>query len=882
MRTDTPRAIRLEDYRPPDFFIDSVDLDVSLHPTDTIVRSKLNIRVNPKVKRKPKQLRLEGEHIGLESLRLNKKELPRGSFRATKSGLTISNPPADRFVLDITTRVNPEANKALQGLYRSRGIYCTQCEAEGFRRITYFLDRPDVLSTYRVRLEADLIEAPVLLANGNLLERGTLQGGKRHYTIWHDPYPKPCYLFAMVGGDLGSIASSFKTKSGRNVALTVYVEHGKEERAAWAMDALKRSMRWDEEKFDREYDLDVFNIVAVSDFNMGAMENKGLNIFNDRLILASPATATDTTYAAIESVVAHEYFHNWTGNRITCRDWFQLCLKEGLTVFRDQEFSSDERSRVVQRIGDVRQLRAIQFTEDAGPLAHPVRPRSYIEINNFYTATVYEKGAEVVRMLQTVLGDEKFRDGMNLYFDRHDGDAATIEEFLDCFSDAAGIELGQFCLWYDQSGTPSLKATFDYDRRAKTAKLILEQTVPPTPGQPIKQPMLIPVRLGLVGKNGDLPLQLKDGTEIRGDLVQLTKKRQSFSFVNVLERPVPSLLRGFSAPVNLTIDLSDRDLEFLLAEDSDPFNRWQAANTFATRIILRRVKSLALGKRSASGQGLARALERALSDDTLDWSFRAELMQLPTENDIARELGRNVNPDHIHAAHKSLSGLLARRLESQLVDIHSSLVSKGRFSPDAENTGRRAARNAVLTLLVSRGQKADLQLAADHYFTAKTMTEAAHAMLLLAGSAGPQRKAVLEHFYELWKNDHVVIDTWFAAQALSPRANVIAEIQKLMLHEPFDITVPNKVRALIGSFIMRNPVQFNRPDGKGYQLAVDQVLAIDKFNPQIAARLLNGLRSWRVLEPVRRKAAKRALERLAKEDSISRDTTEIVARILQD
>ncbi len=882
MRTETPRAIRLEDYRPPDFFIDSVDLDISLHPTDTMVRAKLKVRTNPNIKRKPKQLRLDGEHIGLESLRINKRELRRGSFRATKGGLTISDLPTERFELDITTRINPEANKALQGLYRSRGVYCTQCEAEGFRRITYFLDRPDVLSTYSVRLEADLKEAPVLLANGNLLERGTLQGGRRHYAIWHDPFPKPCYLFAIVGGDLGSIASSFRTMSGRDVALSIYVEHGKEKRAAWAMDALKRSMRWDEEKFGREYDLEVFNIVAVSDFNMGAMENKGLNIFNDRLILASPDTATDTTYAAIESVVAHEYFHNWTGNRITCRDWFQLCLKEGLTVFRDQEFSADERSRVVQRISDVRQLKAIQFAEDAGPLAHPVRPRSYIEINNFYTATVYEKGAEVVRMLQTLLGHEDFRRGMDLFFERHDGEAATVEQFLDCFAETSGHDISQFSLWYDQSGTPDLKATFEYNRRARTAKLTIEQKIPLTPGQPKKEAMLIPIRLGLVGEGGDLALELNNGSKLSGDLVQLTKKRQSFSFVNVTERPIPSLLRGFSAPVNLNIGLSNNDLEFLLAKDSDPFNRWQAANTIATRIILRRVESLAGGKRSASGQGLARALGHALSDDSLDWAFRAQLMQLPSENDIARELGRNVNPDHIHAAHRGLSRLLARQLEGQLLDVHASLASKGRFSPSAESAGRRAARNAALTLLMSRGRKADLELAAKHYFSAATMTEASHALSLLAGSSGGQRKAVLEHFYERWKDDHVVIDTWFAAQAVSPTAGVIDDIERLMLHKPFDITAPNKVRALIGSFVMRNPVQFNRPDGKGYRFVIDQVLAIDRFNPQIAARLLNGLRSWRVLEPVRRKAAKRALERLTDQNSISRDTSEIVARILQD
>ncbi|MBU2582756.1 MAG: aminopeptidase N [Alphaproteobacteria bacterium] len=882
MRTDIPQPIRLEDYRPPDFLIDTVDLKVALHPTDTIVQAKLKLRPNPAVKKRAKTLTLDGEQIGLEGLRLDGKELKSGSFRATKKGLSISNPPDGPFRLDITTRINPDTNKALQGLYRSRGVYCTQCEAEGFRRITYFLDRPDVLSTYRVRLEADRTEVPVLLSNGNLMETGTLDAGKRHYAVWHDPHPKPCYLFAMVGGDLGSIASSFKTMSGRDVALTIYVEHGKEDRAGWAMDSLKRSMRWDEEKFGREYDLDVFNIVAVSDFNMGAMENKGLNVFNDRLVLASPDTATDTMYAAIESVVAHEYFHNWTGNRITCRDWFQLCLKEGLTVYRDQEFSSDERSRVVQRIADVRQLKSVQFSEDAGPLAHPVRPTSYIEINNFYTATVYEKGAEVVRMLETVIGTQAFRAGMDLYFERHDGDAATIEEFLTCFTEASGRDLGQFALWYQQSGTPHVKADLAYDKRTRSARLVLEQSVPPTPGQPKKLPMHIPIRLGLVGKNGrDIPLRCAESDDAASGLIHLTGKKQTFTFTDVTEQAVLSLLRGFSAPVTLSVDLSDKDLEFLLAHDSDPFNRWQAANTYATRTMLERIAALRENRRSQRGSGFARALGKALGDNKLEWAFKAELLQLPSEADIAREIGDNVNPDHIHTAHRGLSALVARQLEDQLSEIHKKLGGAKTFSADSESAGRRAARNAALTLLIKRGTPADYERAAKHYQTATTMTEAAHALTLLAGAGAPQRTAVLADFYERWKGDHVVIDTWFAAQAQSPRPQVIGELKALLQHESFDITAPNKIRSLIGTFLLRNPVQFNRRDGEGYGFAVDQILAIDKFNPQIAARLLNGLKSWKALEPKRRRQAKKALEMLAAQPGISRDTTEIVTRILQ-
>ncbi len=895
MKTETPRPIRLENYRPPEYLVDHVDLDVSLHPTDTLVRARLKVRPNPLLKRPPKQLRLDGENIGLESIKLDGAELERGSFRATKNGLTISAPPKDRFRLDITTRINPEANKALQGLYRSRGVYCTQCEAEGFRRITYFPDRPDILSVYKVRIEADINEAPVLLANGNLLERGTLVGGRRHYAVWHDPHPKPCYLFAMVGGDLGSIASSFKTMSGRDVALTIYVEHGKEDRAAWAMDALKRSMRWDEKVFGREYDLEVFNIVAVSDFNMGAMENKGLNVFNDRLILASPETATDASYAAIESVVAHEYFHNWTGNRITCRDWFQLCLKEGLTVYRDQEFSADERSRVVQRIADVRQLRSVQFSEDAGPLAHPVRPRSYIEINNFYTATVYEKGAEVVRMLRTILGDDGFRDGMDLYFERHDGDAATIEEFLACFSETSGRDLSQFALWYDQSGTPEINATFDYDRRRRQARLTLEQVLPPTPGQPTKKPMHIPVAFGLIAPDGT-PLALAERIETEDGgkgpetltatgtegLLHLVEPKQTYLIRNVDKRPVPSLLRDFSAPVNLSVEYSDRDLEFLIAHDSDAFNRWQAANAYATRIILRRVDAVARGARSSAGAGLARSLSAALANEDLDWAFRAELITLPSEADIAREIMQKVDPDHIHAAHRSLKSFLATRLEDQLVAFHDNLADTSkRFSADATATGRRALRNAALTLLAARGRKTDMSRVAGHYASARTMTEAAHALALLAGSRSPERTQALNDFYVRWKDDHVVIDTWFAVQAMAPHPGTPDVIEKLLRHEKFDITTPNKVRALLGSFILRNPVQFNRPDGRGYKLAVDQIRKLDHFNPQVAARLLSGLRNWRNLEPKRRRAARNALQKLADSETLSRDVTEIVSRILQ-
>jgi aminopeptidase N len=883
MKTDTPRPIRLKDYRPPAFLIDTVHLDVALDPTRTRVRSRLRVRRNPNGADPDGVLRLDGEMLELGEIKVDGRVLGAGESKVTDAALEIAKVPRDPFTLEIVTWVNPEANKALTGLYRSRGIYCTQCEAEGFRRITYFIDRPDVLSTYTVRLEADPTEAPVLLANGNPVERGTLDRGKRHYAVWKDPHPKPCYLFAMVGGNLGSIASTFRTLSGREVDLRIYVEPGKEDRAGWAMDSLKRSMAWDERRFGREYDLDVFNIVAVSDFNMGAMENKGLNVFNDRLILASAATATDMIYEAIESVVAHEYFHNWTGNRITCRDWFQLCLKEGLTVFRDQEFSADERSPTVQRITDVRQLKAVQFTEDNGPLAHPVRPETYIEINNFYTATVYEKGAELVRMIRTICGEAGFRAGMDLYFERHDGEAATVEDFVKSFEDATGQDLAHFRLWYAQAGTPELVCSMSYDRTRKMAELTVEQINPPTPGEARKRPLHIPLRMGLVSGNGhDVPLKLEDGRAVEDGVLHVDRRQQTFRFVEVPSKPVPSLLRGFSAPVNLTLDLTDRDLEFLMASDSDLFNRWQAANTYATRMLVQIVRALQDGRRTARGVAFARALGASLVDRSLEPAYRAELLKLPSETDIAREIARNVDPGLIHRARRQLMKLIGSTLGGTLEDIYAEHREKGPFSPDATSAGRRALRNAALTLLVARGTEADRERLVQHYRKATNMTDTAHGLVLLAAAPSPAAETALGHYYERWKGDHLVIDTWFAAQALSPHSGTLARVQELTQHPLFALTAPNKVRALIGSFANGNPVQFNRPDGEGYAFVAAQVLAIEKFNPQIAARMLGCFRSWRALESERRKLARRVLQKVAKTEGLSRDVFEIVGKTLED
>ena len=879
MKTDTPRPIRLKDYRPPSYLIDRVDLDVVLDPSRTRVRSRLKMRRNPDASAGD-PLILDGEHLELVSASLDGKTLAPGAYQVTDTSLTLEPPATRTFSLEIVTIIDPDSNKALQGLYRSRGVYCTQCEAQGFRRITYFLDRPDVLAVYSCRIEADVDEAPVLLANGNMTERGTLERGRRHYTVWKDPHPKPCYLFALVGGNLSPVASTFKTMSGREVDLRIYVEPGKESRAHWAMDSLKRSMRWDEVRFGREYDLDVFNIVAVSDFNLGAMENKGLNVFNDRLILASPDTATDAIFEAIESVVAHEYFHNWTGNRITCRDWFQLCLKEGLTVFRDQEFSADERSATVQRIADVRQLRALQFPEDQGPLAHPVRPDSYIEINNFYTATVYEKGSELIRMLSAIVGEAAFRRGMTLYFERHDGRAATVEEFVECFAEASGRDLTQFMLWYAQSGTPELVCDLSWDRNSRTATLTVEQVLAPTPGQPRKKPLHIPLRLGLVGGNGqDLPLKLASGQKVEDGVVHVTRRTETFRFVDIPSQPVASLLRGFSAPVKLTMKRSERDLQFLMANDRDLFNRWQAAVDYATGLVVETVKREELP--AAKVDAFAAALGATLLDTTLEPAYRAEMLRLPGEADIAREIARNIDPDAIHLARKAVLKRIARKLGPALEDVYDEMTGTGPFSPSADAAGRRALRNAALGLLVARGSKADLERLSRHYDTATNMTDQAFALVQLAARPGAAGAEPLEDFFSRWKDDHVVIDTWFSAQALSPAPATLRRVRALTRHPLFARTAPNKVRALIGTFAMSNPVQFNRADGGGYALLADEVLALDAFNPQVAARILGAFRSWRALEPQRRKLARQELQRVARAKGLSRDVFEIVTRMLE-
>jgi aminopeptidase N len=880
MRSEEPRPVRLEDYRPPDWRIATVELDVALHPTATTVRAKLSL--SPNGDGAPAPLVLDGDELTLRSIRLDGKPLPPDSFVATPDRLTIAQAPHRPFELEIETVLDPTNNTKLMGLYRAGLTYCTQCEAEGFRRITYFLDRPDVMAVYTTRIEAEKAEAGVLLSNGNLVAHGDVAGTSRHFAVWHDPYPKPSYLFALVGGNLGCVKDSFTTMSGRRVALAIYVEPGKEDRCEYAMDSLKRAMRWDEVAFGREYDLDIFMIVAVSAFNMGAMENKGLNVFNDKYVLASPATATDGDYAGIEAVIAHEYFHNWTGDRITCRDWFQLCLKEGLTVFRDQEFTADQRSRAVERISDVRELRASQFVEDAGPLAHPVRPALYHEINNFYTATVYQKGAEVVRMIKTLLGPQAFRAGMDLYFARHDGQAATVEQFVQCFADVSGRDMSQFMRWYSQAGTPEIKVTSHYDSATRRLRLDIAQIVPPTPRQPNKEPMVVPLALGLVGRNGeDLPPVL-DGRPAPRGVIELTESNQSFVFTDVPERPALSLNRGFSAPIKLTVPLHAEELRFLAAHDRDPFNRWQAVQTLAMTLLKNNVAAIRSGAEPRLDAGLIDALGAILKDSTLEPAFIALTLSPPSEADIAREIGSEVDPDAVYAARRHLRAAIGERHGATLAETYRRTMIVGAYRPDAQSAGRRSLKNACLDLLAITGTDAGISSAFDQYRQANNMTDRMAALEMLAAHNRPERAAAFDDFYTRYAADPLVIDKWFALQAVIPEPATLDRVRALTGHPAFSPANPNRIRALIGAFAQANHTQFNRRDGAGYDFVADFVLELDPKNPQVAARLMSAFRSWRALEAQRRTRAEVTLRRVAAAPALSPDVHDIVVRTLAD
>ncbi|MDR3513217.1 MAG: aminopeptidase N [Caulobacteraceae bacterium] len=873
MRTETPQPIRLSDYRPPAFLIDEVSLDFALEPTATRVKAALVIRRNGE---HTEPLQLDGVRLKPISFAVDGRVLAEGEYAVEPEQVTIAGVP-DAFVLETEVEIDPEGNRALEGLYTSAGRFCTQCEAEGFRKITWFADRPDVLARFTVRIEADKAAYPRLLSNGNLIEAGDLPEG-RHFAVWNDPFPKPCYLFALVAGELDELADSFLTMGGRRVELRIYVDTGMAPRAAYAMDSLKRAMKWDEETFGREYDLDLFMIVAVRDFNFGAMENKGLNIFNSSLLLADPETATDFDYERIEGVVAHEYFHNWTGDRITCRDWFQLCLKEGLTVFRDQSFSADMRGHAVQRIKEVKTLRARQFQEDGGPLAHPVRPSSYLKIDNFYTATIYEKGAEIIRMLKTLIGDAAFRRGMDLYFERWDGHATTVEAFIQCFAEASGRKLDDFFAWYEQAGTPHLHLAADYDADAQALELRLSQSTAPTPGQPDKRPLPTPVVIGLLDDDGR-PLSFRlpgaDQSSENG-LIVLEQAEQTVRLEGVARAPVLSALRGFSAPVRLTSDAPLKDSYVLLAADTDLFNRWEAGQTLACGLILAR----AAGTPDEVGEErFAAAVGRALADQSAEPAFKALMLALPSESDLAQAVSP-VDPAALHEAREALRARLAIHLGDALRRLHGGLQETGEFSADAEAAGRRALRNAALELLAADPHSDNVERALGHFRSAANMTDAMGGLAALMLVGGEAFDAALAEFYDRWKHEPLVIDKWFAVQARSPAEDVLGRVLGLTAHPAFEAKNPNRLRALVSSFASGNPARFHDPSGAGYRFLADQVLAVDGFNPSTAARLVEPLGAWRRYEPALGELMRAQLQRIVETEGLSKNVFEMASRAL--
>jgi aminopeptidase N len=879
MLRDTPQAIHLKDYRPPAFLIDRVDLEFVLGDDATAVRSRLRVRRNPDAARE-QDLVLQGEELELVSLQRDGAPLAASDYQVTPSELRVANVP-DRFELVVDTRIYPHRNTSLEGLYVSNDMFCTQCEAEGFRKITYYLDRSDVMARFSTRIEADKLRYPVLLSNGNLVAEGEAGAG-RHWARWEDPFPKPSYLFALVAGTLDVLQDEYVTASGRKVALRLYVRPGDLDKTRHAMDSLKRAMAWDEETFGLEYDLDIYMIVAVSDFNMGAMENKGLNVFNTAYVLAKPETATDTDFENVEGVIGHEYFHNWSGNRVTCRDWFQLSLKEGLTVFRDQEFSADMGSRAVKRIDDVRMLRARQFPEDAGPMAHPVRPQSYVEINNFYTATVYEKGAEVVRMIQTLVGRQGFRKGMDLYFQRHDGQAVTTDDFVAAMADANDIDLTQFRRWYEQAGTPVVSAHGDFDGAQGKYTLTVTQHTPATPGQANKPPLHIPFVMGLLDARGrDLPLQRADGRRIApGEPLHLTEASQRFEFVGIAERPVPSLLRGFSAPVQLEVDLGDEELAFLFAHDTDSFNRWESGQQLAIRILREMVSSLREGGQPHMERLYIDAVDTMLAHPELDRALVAEAMVLPGESWLT-ELTEVADPDAIHGARRAMQHILAHALTDRMLEVYNACHSDAPYMFTAEAAGRRRLKNQMLAYLVDTGDPDMRALAMRQFRGADNMTDRLGALSALIDTTCAERDEVLAAFYEQGKDDPLVVDKWFAIQAASALPDTLAQVERLRGHPAFTMRNPNKVRALVGSFAHRNLVRFHGADGAGYRFVADRVLELDPLNPQVAARLVSAFNRWRKYDATRQQLMRAELERILAATGLSRAVYEIVSKALE-
>lgn len=876
-----PQTIRLADYQQPAYLVEAVSLHFELDAATTRVGSELQLRRNPQGN--GGALQLDGEQLTLISVQLDGETLQPNQYQRSEMQLLIPHVP-EKFTLAIVTEIHPDQNTALEGLYHSGSLVCTQCEAEGFRRITYYPDRPDVMSVFTVTIEADKQKWPILLSNGNLAEQGDSDDG-RHWVRWHDPHPKPAYLFALVAGDLFCQQDSFTTRSGREVTLQIFVDPENQHKCDHALTSLKQSMRWDEEAYGREYDLDIFMIVAVNDFNMGAMENKGLNIFNAACVLASPETATDDDFYTIQSIVGHEYFHNWSGNRVTCRDWFQLSLKEGFTVMRDQSFSADLNSPAVQRIDDVDQLRRMQFAEDAGPMAHPVRPDSYIEISNFYTVTIYEKGAEVVRMLKTLAGDAGFRKGTDLYFDRHDGQAVTTDDFVNAIEAANQLDLTQFRRWYAQAGTPEITATSDYDVSAKTLTLTLCQHCPPTPGQPDKQPLMIPVAMGLIDKQGQsLPLQLTAETSAYlGDtcVLLLTENKQQFVFVNVTEPPYLSLLRGFSAPVKLKQSRDNAELAFMMTHDADSFNRWDAGQSLYIQIMLDLAVKYQAAEAIEVPTLLIDQLRDVLQDASQDPALIARILTLPTENYLAAQMAV-ADVDAIHQVRKTVKQNIAQALKADFDRLYQQCNVKQAYQFDAVSMGRRSLKNTCLSYLMATQDPMQTQRCLKQMKQADNMTDMLAGLRLMVDQPGPEREHALRAFYEQWKHDRQVVDKWLTVQALSTLPDTLIRVKGLMQHAAFSLKNPNNVRAVIGQFCRNNPSQFHAKDGSGYRFLAENILKLDKLNPQVAARQLGAFNSWRRYDSERQQLMKTALQSIASQADLSSDVFEIVTKYLAD
>ncbi|MDR5868026.1 aminopeptidase N [Halomonas koreensis] len=872
-----PQPIYLSDYRPPAYRVTHTELTFDLDPAATRVKARLHVERHPD-REAGAPLELDGEQLALKAIAIDGQPLGEDEYALTERGLRVERVPA-RFLLDTEVEIAPEDNTALEGLYQSNGMYCTQCEAEGFRRITFYPDRPDVMATFSTTVIGDAGREPVLLSNGNPVERGELPGG-RHFVTWEDPHPKPCYLFALVAGDLKKVEDGFTTAGGRDVTLQIWVEEENLGKTDHAMASLKRAMRWDEETYGREYDLDLFMIVAVNDFNMGAMENKGLNIFNSAAVLTHPDTATDAAFQRVEGIVAHEYFHNWSGNRVTCRDWFQLSLKEGFTVFRDQCFSADTNSAPVKRIEEVSFFRTAQFAEDAGPTAHPVRPDHYIEIGNFYTLTIYEKGAEIVRMLRNLVGWDAFRRGSDRYFERFDGQAVTIEDFVACMAEASGRDLSQFLRWYDQAGTPEIDAHGEYDYANGVYRLVLRQRTPATPGQPDKRPLHIPIRLGLVGtKTGrDLPLTL-DGEALGTDgVIHLHEEEQEFVFTEVAEAPVPSLARNFSAPVKLHFPYSREDLAFLQTHDSDGFNRWDAGQRLALLALDDLIAAHRNGVEKVMDGRVVEAFRALLAAEPDDKAVLAEMLTLPSEAYIAEQQPL-VDVDAIHAARQFVKQSLALALRDDFLRVYEANRREAPYAPEPEQIGERSLKNVALSYLMSIEDEEGIELARRQFEADHNMTDVRAALTLLVHSSRDDlADPALRAFGEKWAHDPLVMDQWFSIQVSRPQSDALERVKFLMDHPAFSLTNPNKVRALIGAFA-QNRINFHRADGEGYRLLADVVIELNRLNPEIAARLVTPLTRWQRFDETRQDLMKGELERIRGE-ALSPNLYEVIEKAL--